>query len=340
LLALSLNLPHKAASAAFRLFIKIDIVGNVETLYWPIDSELKKEAEEHYRTRFAVGLKDKEPLEIIRQITFDGAAPDIEVKDIEALFDFVERKFLKGKIKGIGVEVGSGPGTFSSVLAKRDLVEKIYAVEVCRPIVELLMPKVAGYVLGDKEDKLIGAVGSFDDMELPDESVDFVFDFFSLHHSDNLEKTLKECYRILKKGGLIFCFDKARPDYFTERDLDDLLDAEYGPEDKKMFGMPSEQKFTRRMNGEKEYRLKDWKQAFSKAGLGKIKDFYLAKPGKRTLKKLLSSLPVNLQIKLNGLLPEYKYNHKFFLSRGNKIYTGMINNFPKEISLMIAYKND
>lgn len=312
----------------------------METLNWRIGPELKKEAEEHYRTSFAVGLKDKEPLEIIRQITFDGAAPEVGVKDIERLFDFVEKNFLKRKIKGVGLEVGAGPGTFSSILAKREEVEKMYAVELCSPIVEFLTPKVADYVLDGRKDKVVGAIGSFDDMELPDESVDFVFDFFSLHHSDNLWRTLKECSRIMKKGGVIFCFDKARPDSFTEKDLDDLLDTEYGEQDKAMFGAPANRKFTRRMNDEKEFRLKDWRKAFREAGFAETDYFYLAKPGRNFLKRALSSLPISFQVKLNRLLPEHKYNHKFVLSQENRVYSGLIDCFPKEISLMVAYKND
>lgn len=315
----------------------------MEILHWFINPELKKGAEEHYRTRFAVGLKDKEPLEIIRQITFDGVAPDIQIKNIEKLFDFVERKLLKKKIKGVGLEVGAGPATFSSVLAKRDSVQKMYAVEVCEPIVKLLMPKVAWYILEDKDNKLTGAVGSFDSMELPDESVDFIFDFFSLHHSDNPEKTLKECGRILKKGGFIFCFDKARPDYFTKEDLDELLDSEYDDDFKKQMGMPVNQKFTRGMNDEKEYRLKDWLSAFENAGFGRVEYFYLAKtmsknPVFKVMKSFLSGLPTSIQLSFNKFIPPPRFNHKFILASQNRLFARPVNPFPREISLMVAYK--
>lgn len=315
----------------------------MEILYWSINPELKKEAEEHYRTRFAVSLKDKEPLEMIRQITFDGVAPDIEVKDIENLFDFVERNFLKGGIKGIGLEVGAGPSTFSSVLAKRGLVERMYAVEVCEPIVEFLTPKVADYVLDGRSNKVIGVVGSFDNMELPDESVDFIFDFFSLHHSDDPGRTLKECRRILKKDGFIFCFDKARPDYFTRKDLDELLEAEYGDDFKKQMGMPLDRKFTRRMNDEKEYRLKDWLSAFKNAGFSKTKYFYLAKtiskhPGFGAIKSFLSDLPIPIQLSVNRSMPLPRFNHKFILASKNRLFVKSVNPFPKEISLLVAHK--
>lgn len=315
----------------------------MKILNWGISPELKKEAEEHYRTKFAISLKDRDPLTIIREITFDGVAPNIEIKDIENLFNFVESRLLKGRIKGVGLEVGSGPATFSSVLAKRDSVEKMYAVEVCQPIVELLMSKVTDYVLDGKSDKVISVVGSFDNMELPDKSVDFVFDFFSLHHSNNLERTLKECHRVLKKEGFIFCFDKARPDYFTSDDLNELLDAEYNYDFKKQMRMPLNQRFTRRMNDEKEYRLKDWRQAFVQAGFKKVQYFYLSKTtgGSRISQAVRSSIafmPVRFQTAISWLLPNPRRRHKFILASQPRVFTQKVNPFPKEISFLAVYK--
>jgi len=303
---------------------------------------LKKEAEEHYRTRFALALKDKDPLEIIRQITFDGVAPAIVIGDIEKLFDFVEKDLLGKKIAGVGLEVGGGPGTFSSILARRQSVKKMYDVEICRPIVEELLPRVSSHVLNGLTDKIVGAVGSFDDIKLPDNSIDFIFDYFSLHHSDNISITFKECHRVLKSGGFIFCFDKARPDYYTDADLTGLIDAEYGREFKKQFGLPLDQEWTRRMNGEKEYRLTDWRGAFLRAGFGKFESFYLAKIGggriSLAVKNILSNMPVSLQFMLARFMPKPRFNHKFILDPKNRIFTKLLNNFPKEVSIMIAHK--
>lgn len=315
----------------------------MEILHWPISPELKKEAEENYRTNYALSLKNREPLEIIRELTFDGVVPNITVRDIERIFDFVECNFLAKKIAGVGLEVGSGPGTFSSILAKRKRVNKVYGAEACRPIVEILMPKVAEYILNGNLNKVIGAIGSFDDIQLPGESVDFIFDFFSLHHSNNLIITLKECARVLKKDGFIFCFDKARPDYYTQEDLDELLDAEYGADYKRQFGLPLDQKLTRRMNGEKEYRLRDWRASFDGAGFSRVDYYYLEKTysANKTsgfIKNLLSLIPPWLQKKLNKFLPELTQNHKFILSSKNRVYSRFVNPFRKEMSLLIAYK--
>ncbi len=315
----------------------------MEILHWKISPELKKETENNYRHNFSINLKDAGPMKIIHELAFDGEANDIELRDIEKLFNFTQKNFLRKKIAGIGLEVGSGPAALSSVLAKKQVVEKIYALEVCEPIVKILMPKVVYHVLGDSEEKVIGVIGDFDNLELPDSFVDFIFDFFSLHHSSNLEKTLKECGRILKPGGFVLCFDKARPDGYTKEDLDELMDTKYGAEGKKRFNVPAGQKFTRRMNGEKEYRLKDWKSAFTNSGFSAIDYFYLAKPisqslPARVVKNFLAILPVFLQLRLNKLLPLPQFGSKFALAAQNRLFTRLIQKFPKEISLIIAYK--
>ena len=312
-------------------------------LHWIVGPELQKETENNYRHSFAVGLKDAGPMKIIHELAFDGEASDIEISDIEKLFNFVEKNFLNKKIAGIGLEVGSGPAALSSVLAKKQAVEKIYALEVCEPIVKILMLKVVRYILGESDNKIVGVVGDFDNLELPDSSIDFIFDFFSLHHSNNLGDTIKECGRVLKPGGFVLCFDKARPDGYTKEDLDGLMDTEYGAEGKKRFNVPAGQKFTRRMNGEKEYRLKDWKAVFMNGGFQAVDYFYLAKPISQSLlarvvKNFLAILPVFLQLRLNKLLPPPDFGSKFALAPQNRIFTRLVNKFPKEISFLIAYK--
>ena len=55
----------------------------MEILHWKIDQALEKEAQENYRTNYALALKDKDPLSIVRELTFDGVVPNITIKDIE-----------------------------------------------------------------------------------------------------------------------------------------------------------------------------------------------------------------------------------------------------------------
>lgn len=316
----------------------------MEILNWKINPELKKEIDRHYRTNFALSLKDCDSKIIMDKITFDSVAPNLTLENIEKFVDYVDKNFLNKKIKGVGLEVGAGPGFFSAIFAKNKDVKKVYAVEVCENIVKELMPKVTSFV-SDKSsaDKVVGCIGDFNNLELEDSSIDFVFDFYSLHHSDNLNQTLSEINRILKPGGVIFCFDKARGDYLTNEDLEKMLDKEYPAEAKKIMGVDPTVRLTRRMNGEKEFRLKDWKSNFIRSGFSKFEHYNVVRcaSGNKVIKKIkeiFSLLSPKIQILFTAKLFKKENIGSNNLSNNNRVYTTLIDNFPKEISLMVAYK--
>ena len=312
-------------------------------LSWTIHSQLKAELDHHYKTRLAVSLKERSPLATIQEITFDGVAPNLTLSEVERFINFIDKKFLRGKIGGVGIEIGAGPGVFSSLLAKKDSVTNVYAIDACESIVRKLMPGVASYILeARKDDKIIGCIGDFNHIELEDDSVDFAFDFFSLHHSNNLEKTLSEINRVLKPGGFIFCFDKARDDRLGSEDIQRLLDAEYSPEFKKKMGISLDEKLTRRMNDEKEYRLHEWRESFFQSGFSRFEHFNIARSTNRYFlvrkaKELFSFIHPRIQVWFTWFLPHPNLAVSN-LSPDNRVYSTLVNHFPKEISLMIAYK--
>jgi len=100
-------------------------------------------------------------------LTFDHAVPKITLEDIDKLLDFIEKKLIKRYFQGIGLEVGAGPATFSSVLAKSAKVEKMYALEICQPIVKDLSPKVVEYILGEHAGKITAVCGDFNTSHCP-----------------------------------------------------------------------------------------------------------------------------------------------------------------------------
>lgn len=307
---------------------------------WDMDPGLREELNAHYKTRLAPALKDGGALGAVRAVTFDGVAPEITPEDVERFLDFVDRHFLFGKLRGVGLEVGAGPGTFSALFAKRSAVERVYAVDACEAIVRDLMPAVVAHLAGLSEGKVVGCVGDFSRIGLPDASVDFVFDFFSLHHADDLGRTVRELARILKPGGFVLCFDKARADQLTDAQVQALLDREYSAAFKRTMGVDPGTRWTRRMNGEKEYRLREWRGSFTDAGFGQFEHHHLARirsanPAVKIGKKLFALLPPRLQGRLMDLLPLKPQND---LSPRGRVYTDLLERFPKEISLMIAYK--
>ena len=90
--------------------------------------------------------------------------------------------------KGVGLELGAGCGALSIELAERfDEVEKVYAVEIVPEITEIAMLKLIEI---SNAVKVVPVLGSFDDLKLNDNQIDWIIEFDSLHHSFDLEKTL------------------------------------------------------------------------------------------------------------------------------------------------------
>jgi ubiquinone/menaquinone biosynthesis C-methylase UbiE len=157
-------------------------------------------------------------------------------------------------LKGKGLEIGSGPGILSnSILNIYDDVDKIYLLDMV-PEVYNLMTKVAQKNIN----KLECVIGSFDDLKFKDESLDFVLDFDSIHHSTDFDQTFKEISRVLKPGGVLLCFDRAQPNYISKKQINYMLDIEYTDKYKKENNINLNSKFSRRMNGETEPSLKLW----------------------------------------------------------------------------------
>lgn len=311
----------------------------MKIINWPIDLSLKEELDNHYQTRESFKAKEMPPEDIIKAYTFSYGAPNLKLEVVTKFFDYVE-EIIGQPIEGVGLEVGAGPGTHASILAKREKVQKVYAVEASGPIVNNLMPIVAPYVSGTDEAKVIGVVGDFSNLDLPAESVDFVFDFFSLHHSPNLQQTLKEIHRVLKKDGFLLCFDKARDDSLSDKDLEKLLDIEYTPEFKKKMGVSKDKIHTRRMNGENEYRRRDWLSFFEGVGFKNSRHYNVARTKSNNKlvsfgKSIFSWLPYKIQIVITNLLNLKPTN---LISPQNRIYSDLVNDYQKEISLLIAYK--
>ena len=171
---------------------------------------------------------------------------------------FVEEicKKINLDLSGIGLEIGSGPGIFSnSVIKIFKKIDKIFLLEKV-PNVYSLQKKIAKY--NGTENKLVNVLGDFNNIKLPDESLDFILDFDSIHHSENFELTFSEISRVLKPGGKLFCFDRGQPNYVTKNQINYLLEIEYSRDYKIENGIDPKMYFTRKMNGETEPYLKDW----------------------------------------------------------------------------------
>ena len=151
-----------------------------------------------------------------------------------------------------------------------------------------LVPVLASHVLGREAGKVIPVIGSFDDLRIPDASLDFAIENDSLHHSDDLAVTIRECARVLKPGGCLVCFDRCHDNAVTDAEVEQLLSKVYGPEFLVAHGYPADMRLTRRENGEHEYREFEWRSAGERAGLRL--ETVQSVVGRATLKKAVKGL--------------------------------------------------
>lgn len=232
---------------------------STETLEWEVPGELIASPAVAYRNSFARALAAKPVDEIVASYVYLSRSQMAELVDTAC--DHFGIQF-----SGVGVEVGSGCGLLAATIARLKTVSHVYAVEICEGMVKSVMPKVSAAVLGDDVRKLACTFGSFDNLELAGESVDFIVEIDSLHHSDDLPRTLQECYRVMKPGGQMLCFDRCHPDNLSDAEVEQMLAKVYSADFLKKNHYPPGIKLTRRDNGEHELRLREWKSAFRSAG--------------------------------------------------------------------------
>ena len=186
-------------------------------------------------------------------------------------------KFLKldnnifNSLKGVGVDLGGGISLLSSIIAKKKEVNKVYCVEIVKNAVVYCQPIIKKKVLNKRYDKVISVIGSFDELNLKNDSIDFCIAWDAMHHSRDLIRTLKEAKRVLKKGGKMIIIDRGHNNETSNKEINRMLNVVYSKDFLKENYLPINKILTRKMNGEKEYRFFEWENFFKKSKFKIIK---------------------------------------------------------------------
>lgn len=206
----------------------------------------------------------------------------------------VSNKYTKFSPSGIGVELGSGCAAISVELTKiHSKIEKIYAIEIVPEIVEYAA--VPLIYMNKVEEIVKPIVGNFDVIKLEDTSIDFIVEFDSLHHSFDLNKTIMESARILKPGAKLLAIDRSHWSTSRKR-RDELESTVYSEKFLADRGLDKKTHLTRAENGEHEYLLSEYLEAFRKAGFSTIDWIFLLDPKFSVIKQsLISSVPSQLR---------------------------------------------
>jgi len=228
---------------------------------WPIPEDLLKSPAVTNRNLFAQKYSTIDTEKILKKYVYSNS------NQLKTFFNIVFDAIKPTEFAGTGLELGAGVCVFSALICQEfKKVNNVYSIELVKDVVKLLQPKTISKLYDNSNSKINSVHGSFDNLQLDDNSVDFAFEWASFHHSDNIDITLSEVTRVLKSGGPLLILDRAQYDYMTDEQKKFMLDLEYSDEFKRGCGFDSKP-LTRSQNGEHEIRLKEWLESFSKAGL-------------------------------------------------------------------------
>ncbi|MEA3346685.1 MAG: class I SAM-dependent methyltransferase [Candidatus Auribacterota bacterium] len=114
----------------------------------------------------------------------------------------------KMNIKGRYLEIGSGPGIITQIVARQHPNTEIIANDLSPEMIKLAKSDLAEdlktsikYIVGDACDKnSIKDLGRFD----------LIYSTFTLHHWNNAELAIKNLYSILNNDGILYIHDLKR----------------------------------------------------------------------------------------------------------------------------------
>jgi len=188
----------------------------------------------------------------------------ITPNDVERTFKLLPRAWES--FKGRGVDLGGGIACISSIIAQKEDVKDIHCVEYTEELVKLCQPIIKKAILSERADKIISVVGDFNNLELPDASMDFATCWDSMHHSYEPVKTLSECRRVLKKGGKFVFIDRAHNNSTPDSEIERMLNIVYDKEYLRKNYLDENMTLTRRDNGEHEWRYREWESYVKDSG--------------------------------------------------------------------------
>ena len=234
-------------------------------IVWKFNNKILKSEDYKLNNKVAEKISKKSFFEICTQYTH------VSSKNMEKLLK-LDHDVWKN-IKGIGVDLGGGIGLVSSTIAKKKNIKKIYCIDIVKNAVTKCQPIIKKKILNNKSKKVLSVIGSFDELNLKNNSIDFCIGWDSMHHSTNIMKTLKEAKRVIKKGGKLIIIDRGHNNNTPNKEIKRMLNIIYPKSFLRSNHLPIDKKFTRIMNGEHEYRFFEWENFFKKSKFKILKGF-------------------------------------------------------------------
>lgn len=122
-------------------------------------------------------------------------------QDLNRCVDILKTEF-NYELKGTGIDLGAGNLWAAPHLLSLGEIDKLYCLEYSKHRLLKLGPKVLEHYNVPKE-KVVLVVGSFYDLHIEDNCLDFVFLSSAFHHADRPDDLLAEIQRVLKPNGIV-----------------------------------------------------------------------------------------------------------------------------------------
>lgn len=274
------------------------------------------------------------------------------IEQVESLVRPLAQNGDFAEFYGTGIEVGAGLGVLSTLMLQLNdefdfCIEKLVAIESCKPYVEIGINRIAKHFLGQASPKLVAKEEDFENLTFKNGEFDFGIQIESLHHADNIGKAVSEIHRVLKSGGMFLSIDRSWPNSVSEETLEEMLNHEYGEKWLKEKGFEDSGVLSRRDNGEHEYRDFEWNKFFNDAGFVKVSEYRSSTALESwKLKKSLASLPVMrklLKIKVPVRYSSILAGIEMAVSKNNRIssmkpFNSYISNYPRDLQIQFWRK--
>jgi len=114
----------------------------------------------------------------------------------------------KLNIQGKYLEIGSGPGILTQIVAKQHPNVKITAMDISKDMIKLAQQDL-DYRLQTRINYITGDVCNINSIKNLGE-FDLIYSTFTMHHWDNAEMAIKNIYSMLKDNGVLYVFDLKR----------------------------------------------------------------------------------------------------------------------------------
>lgn len=123
------------------------------------------------------------------------------VGQLQDLIDFLKQNSDR-ELSGCGIDLAAGTLWAAPQLLENKRVEKVFCVEMSIHRLLKLGPQLLKHY-GIPGDKVVLCLGDFNNLQLPEASLDFALLSAALHHADNPEHLLAEVHRVLKPDGVV-----------------------------------------------------------------------------------------------------------------------------------------